>query len=152
MGTGPTTSQPSHAPRSSRCTPIRFPENDRSRELARKHGFTIYPTIKDALTLGGDDLAVDAACLIGEHGDYPSNERGQKLYPRYEMLEQHRGGLPPYGQDRPGLLGQALLLLVAEGETNVPLAKRPRVPDDDRLVNSRDGARSLNWRSRSGRT
>jgi len=64
------------------------PENDVSRALSQKHGFTIYPTIKDALTLGGDDLAVDAVCLIGEHGDYPSNERGQKLYPRYEMLER----------------------------------------------------------------
>ena len=44
-------------------------KNDLSRGLAREHGFTIYPTIKDALTLGGDDLAVDAVCLIGEHGD-----------------------------------------------------------------------------------
>lgn len=64
------------------------PDNDLSRELSQKHGFTIYPTIKDALTLGGDDLAVDAVCLIGEHGDYPSNERGQKFYPRYELFEQ----------------------------------------------------------------
>ena len=28
------------------------PENDLSRGLAEKHGFTIYPTIKDAMTLG----------------------------------------------------------------------------------------------------
>jgi len=63
------------------------PANDLSRGLAQKHGFKIYPTIKDTLTLGGDDLAVDAVCFIGEHGDYPYNERGQHLYPRYELFE-----------------------------------------------------------------
>ncbi len=64
------------------------PSNDLSRGLAQKHGFTIYPTIKDAITLGGGDVAVDAVCFVGEHGDYPTNERGQKLYPRYELMER----------------------------------------------------------------
>ena len=64
------------------------PSNDLSRGLAQKYGFPIYPTIKDALTLGGGDLAVEAVCFIGEHGDYPWNERGQHLYPRYELFEQ----------------------------------------------------------------
>jgi hypothetical protein len=63
------------------------PANDLSRGLSKKHGFGLYPTIKDALTLGGDDLAVDAICFIGEHGDYPYNARGQHLYPRYELME-----------------------------------------------------------------
>jgi hypothetical protein len=40
------------------------------------------------MTLGGEDLAVDAVCFVGEHGDYPTNDRGQKLYPRYELLER----------------------------------------------------------------
>lgn len=64
------------------------PEHDVSRAVAADHGITIYPTIKEALTLGGEDLAVDAVCLICEHGDYPINDRGQKLYPRYEMFER----------------------------------------------------------------
>jgi hypothetical protein len=41
-----------------------------------------------ALTLGGDRLAVDGVLLIGEHGDYPYNEKGQKLYPRAEMFQK----------------------------------------------------------------
>lgn len=61
---------------------------DMSRPLSRQHGFPIFPTIAEALTLGGDRLAVDAVLLIGEHGDYPFNSRGQKLYPRYEWMEQ----------------------------------------------------------------
>jgi hypothetical protein len=64
------------------------PQNDMSRELSARHGFKIFPTIAEALTLGGDKLAVDAVLLIGEHGNYPMNEKGQKLYPRYEMFQQ----------------------------------------------------------------
>jgi hypothetical protein len=63
------------------------PANDLSRDLSEKHGFKIHSTIKDALTLGGDNLAVDAVCFIGEHGNYPYNDRGQHLYPRYELME-----------------------------------------------------------------
>jgi len=64
------------------------PPADLSRGLAQKHGFRIFPTIREALTLGGNDLAVDAVCFVGEHGDYPNNDRGQKLYPRYELMER----------------------------------------------------------------
>jgi hypothetical protein len=60
---------------------------DMSRDLAAKHGFKIYPTIAEALTMGGNTLAVDAVLLVGEHGDYPTNARGQKLYPRYELFQ-----------------------------------------------------------------
>src|SRR5215218_1210252 len=54
------------------------PPADLSRGLAEKHGFRIFPTVREALTLGGDDLAVDAVCFVGEHGNYPANDRGQK--------------------------------------------------------------------------
>jgi hypothetical protein len=36
--------------------------------------------------MGGDKLAVDGVLLIGEHGDYPTNDKAQKLYPRFEMF------------------------------------------------------------------
>ena len=48
----------------------------------------VYPTIAEALTLGGEKLAVDGVLLIGEHGNYPFNEKGQHLYPRYEFFQQ----------------------------------------------------------------
>ena len=64
-------------------------ENDLSRERSGRHPeMKIYPTIADALTQGGSQLAVDAVLLIGEHGKYPVNEKGQKLYPRYEYFQQ----------------------------------------------------------------
>ncbi|MBI2192641.1 MAG: hypothetical protein HYU36_11720 [Planctomycetes bacterium] len=64
-------------------------ENDLSRARAQRFpGTRIYPTIAEALTLGGSRLAVDGVLLIGEHGNYPRNEKGQTLYPRYDFFMQ----------------------------------------------------------------
>ncbi|MCC6343170.1 MAG: hypothetical protein IT166_13280 [Bryobacterales bacterium] len=64
------------------------PEGDQSEARAREFGFQVYPTIAEALRCGGDKLAVDAVLIIGEHGNYPRNEKGQILYPRYEFFKQ----------------------------------------------------------------
>ena len=63
------------------------PEGEQSEDRAREFGFSVYPTIAEALRCGGDELAVDAVLLIGEHGDYPTNEKSQVLYPRYEFFK-----------------------------------------------------------------
>jgi len=75
------------------------PENDISHDLAEKHEVPIYGTIREALTLGGERLIVDGILLIAEHGDYPSNEWGQKLYPKRRFFEEivsviNEGGRP----------------------------------------------------------
>src|SRR5436190_2250171 len=57
-----------------------FPERDMSRDLAKRHNFTIQDTIEGALTLGRKELAVDGVLCIGEHGKYQVNNRGQTLY------------------------------------------------------------------------
>jgi len=62
------------------------PENDMSIAMAAKYNVPIFRTVAEALTLGGDDLEVDGILLIGEHGDYPMNDKAQKLYPRFEMF------------------------------------------------------------------
>ena len=62
--------------------------SDMSRDLAARNGFKIYPSIRETLTLGGKSLAVDGVVFIGEHGDYPTNDVGQILYPRYELFSQ----------------------------------------------------------------
>jgi hypothetical protein len=64
------------------------PEGDQSEARAKEFGFRVYPTIAQALRSGGDQLAVDAVLIIGEHGDYPRNDKGQILYPRYEFFRQ----------------------------------------------------------------
>ena len=63
--------------------------DDLSRERAARHpAMKICPGIAEALTLGGSKLAVDGVLIIGEHGKYPRNEKGQTRYPRYEFFEQ----------------------------------------------------------------
>ena len=65
------------------------PEGDLTPDrLARFPEVRGVPTIADALTLGGSDLAVDGVLLVGEHGQYGRNEKGQQLYPRYEFFQQ----------------------------------------------------------------
>ena len=64
------------------------PEGDQSAARAKEFGFQVYPTIAETLRCGGDRLAVDAVLIIGEHGDYPRNDLGQVLYPRYEFFKQ----------------------------------------------------------------
>src|SRR3954469_131803 len=48
-----------------------FPVGDLSRDLAKKDGVRMCATIDEALTLGGETLAVDGVVCIGEHGKYP---------------------------------------------------------------------------------
>jgi len=69
------------------------PDNDLSREVCRDFDIrwgrtTAGDRIADALTGGTDKLAVDGVLLIAEHGNYPRNDKGQILYPRFEMMEQ----------------------------------------------------------------
>jgi len=56
--------------------------------IAKMNGTVIYPSIAEALCLGGNQLAVDAVVFIGEHGDYKYNRLGEKMYPRMNYLEQ----------------------------------------------------------------
>ena len=63
--------------------------DDLSRDrAARLPSMKIYPTIAEALTLGGSKLAVDGVVLVGEHGNYPRNEKRQTQYPRYEFFQE----------------------------------------------------------------
>jgi hypothetical protein len=64
------------------------PDNDLSREVGKECDIRITRSVAEALTNGGDKLLVDGVLLIGEHGNYPRNDLGQILYPRYQMMEQ----------------------------------------------------------------
>ena len=64
------------------------PDGDQSAARAREFGFPVFPTIAETLRCGGSKLAVDAVLVIGEHGQYPRNEKGQVLYPRHDFVKQ----------------------------------------------------------------
>ncbi|HAY79673.1 MAG TPA: hypothetical protein DCY79_07695 [Planctomycetaceae bacterium] len=65
-----------------------FPSDDMAREVSQRLGIPLYPTIAAAMCCGSNKLSVDAALLIGEHGDYPYNALGQHLYPRKRFFDE----------------------------------------------------------------
>jgi hypothetical protein len=75
-----------------------FPDNDLSGQARQELGVRVTRSVADALTDGGDKLTVDAVLLIVEHGNYPLNEKGQILYPRFELMEQVVGVFRKTGQ------------------------------------------------------
>lgn len=62
--------------------------NDLSKQRIQRYGLKQFSTVAEALTLSGSKLAVDGVVIIGEHGDYPKNEKGQTLYPRYAWFKE----------------------------------------------------------------
>lgn len=65
-----------------------FPGADLSRRLARKYRFPIVKSVAKAILDQRGQLAVDGVVLVGEHGKYPNNDRGQHLYPRRRFFEE----------------------------------------------------------------
>lgn len=74
------------------------PDNDLSKEVVHA-GVRVMRNVAEALLGEGGgrggpeasvpaELAVEGVLLVAEHGNYPRNDLGQVLYPRYEMFEQ----------------------------------------------------------------
>jgi len=64
------------------------PENDISRKLSSQHGFPIFRTVEETLTLGTGKLAVDGVLLIAEHGKYPESPTGQFQFPKRRLFAE----------------------------------------------------------------
>ncbi len=78
-----------------------FPETDIGRGMAARYGIPLFERPAQALTLGGDRLAVDGVILVAEHGDYPHNAKGQHLYPRRRLFEEIVGVFRTSGRSVP---------------------------------------------------
>jgi hypothetical protein len=134
------------------------PETDIGRPLAARYRVPFFNgDVAAALTLGTGRLAADGVLLIGEHGDYPFNARGQHLYPRRRLFEEvvevfRRSGrsVPVYcdkhlSYDWPSALwmyeqSRALRFAMMAGSSvpvawrRPPLAFKPGVPLDAALA------------------
>ena len=102
---------------------------DISRSLAEKHGFRIGKSIDEALTLGGDDLAVAGVIIVGEHGDYPNDpETGQKMYPRRRLFDEVIKTFKRVGRVVPVFSDKHLSYNWADAKHMVDTAKAMKIP------------------------
>ncbi|MCC6538430.1 MAG: hypothetical protein IT162_12820 [Bryobacterales bacterium] len=65
-----------------------LPESGLGRKVCQAKNIQIFNSVKEALTLGGKELAVDGVVLVGEHGNYHDNLIGQRYYPRWWLYQQ----------------------------------------------------------------
>ncbi|HTV00909.1 MAG TPA: hypothetical protein VMF13_10240, partial [Luteitalea sp.] len=57
-------------------------------KVCQAKGIPVFDTVGEAVTLGGKTLAVDGVVIVGEHGEYPTNLKGQWLLPRWWIYEK----------------------------------------------------------------
>ena len=115
--------------RSPACTPIRFCRRLISASAhAAGHQVRLSPTIADALTLGTGKLAVDAVLLIAEHGEYPYNEKLQKLYPRGKFFREVLEVIRASGSPVPVFIDKHLSYSRSEASEMVAQAKALKIP------------------------
>lgn len=77
------------------------PEDDQAAACCSRHGLARAATIREAVRGGRGIPAADGVLVIAEHGDYPLNEFGQKLYPRREMFDEVLDTLEEEGRRLP---------------------------------------------------
>lgn len=127
--------------RGSRCDIATFfaaqtPDNDMARDWCEKYGVRQTASIREALTQGGENLAVDGVLLIAEHGDYPWNEKRQKLYPRREFFDEVVAVFRASGRAVPMFFDkhlswncdEALAMAATLGELEIPFLSGSSLP------------------------
>ena len=57
-------------------------------KVCKAKNIPIYKTVGEAVTLGGNELAVDGVVIVCEHGNYPTDLKGHWLLPRWWIYQQ----------------------------------------------------------------
>lgn len=105
-----------------------YPENDLSRALSRQYGFPLVDSIAKTILDDQGNLAVDGVLLIGEHGQYPENERGQQLYPRRRFFEETVAAFRKAGRVVPVFIDKHLSARWEDARWMYETAKSMKIP------------------------
>ncbi|MFC7624135.1 hypothetical protein [Microlunatus sp. GCM10028923] len=104
------------------------PQPDLGTGFLAEHGVPIFPTVAEAITLGGTGVAVDGVVLIGEHGDYEDNEFGQKLYPRRRLFDAAVAAMITGGRTVPVFVDKHLSYAFTDARSMYDDARRLGIP------------------------
>lgn len=98
------------------------PADDLGPDVCRRHGVQLCKSVSESL--GGDRCDIDGVLLIIEHGDYPVNDRGQVLYPRYELFREIVAHFERHGRTAPVFVDKHLSYDHERAAEMVATAKR----------------------------
>jgi hypothetical protein len=103
-------------------------ELDLAPYYAETFAIPLCSSVRESLMLGSDSLAVDGILMVGEHGDYPLNAYGQKLYPRKALFDEIVAVFRETGRSVPIFVDKHLSWNTDWAEEMVATARELRFP------------------------
>jgi len=105
-----------------------FPPNEKGKRLGEQHKVPMFGSVREALTLGGDKLAVDGVFLVAEHGKYPESDTGSTIYPKRPMFAEIAKVCEASGKGMPVFLDKHLADNWTDAKWIYDEARRLKIP------------------------
>ena len=105
-------------------------------KICKSKGIPIFKTVGEALTLRGNELAVDGVVIVAEHGDYATDLKGHWLLPRWwiyqqvvQVFEQSKRSVPVFNDKHLSYnWNEAKWMFDKSRELNFPLTGGSSIP------------------------
>ncbi|WP_257656826.1 hypothetical protein [Parapedobacter lycopersici] len=111
-------------------------ESQLGQKICKAKGIPIFNTVGEAITLGGEELAVDGVVIVAEHGNYRKDLQGHWLLPRWwiysqviKVFEQSKRSVPVFNDKHLSYnWNEAKWMFDKSRELNFPLTGGSSIP------------------------